>query len=79
MFKSSIIYVMKKEENIIKSKVKQLLDINEVDNIMFWEILDAFVTADIKKAQNLETSLGFAIQDHLRTNTEQSEGEQSCQ
>ena len=70
---------MKKDINIVDKKVKQLLDMNEVDNIMFWEILDAFVRADIKKAQNLETSLGFAIQDYLLQNTEQSEGEQSCQ
>lgn len=70
---------MKKDNNIVDKKVKQLLDMNEVDNIMFWEILDAFVRADIKKAQNLETSLGFAIQDYLLQNTEQSEGEQSCQ
>mgnify|MGYP001214931911 FL=1 len=70
---------MKKDNNIVDKKVKQLLDMNEVENIMFWEILDAFVRADIKKAQNLETSLGFAIQDYLLQNTEQSEGEQSCQ
>tara|TARA_A100000164_G_scaffold216308_1_gene191787 strand:- start:1709 stop:1921 length:213 start_codon:yes stop_codon:yes gene_type:complete len=70
---------MKKDNNIVDKKVKQLLDMNEVENIMFWEILDAFVRADIKKAQNLETSLGFAIQDYLLQNTEKSEGEQSCQ
>ena len=70
---------MKKDNNIVDKKVEQLLGMNEVDNIMFWEILDAFVRADIKKAQNLETSLGFAIQDYLLQNTEQSEGEQSCQ
>lgn len=70
---------MKKDNNIVDKKVKQLLDMNEVENIMFWEILDAFVRADSKKAQNLETSLGFAIQDYLLQNTEQSEGEQSCQ
>ena len=70
---------MKKDNNIVDKKVKQLLDMNEVDNIMFWEILDAFVRADIKKAQNLETSLGFAIQDYLLQKTEKSEGEQSCQ
>tara|TARA_A100001011_G_scaffold71004_1_gene72676 strand:+ start:482 stop:694 length:213 start_codon:yes stop_codon:yes gene_type:complete len=70
---------MKKDNNIVDKKVKQLLDMNEVENIMFWEILDAFVRADIKKAQNLETSLGFAIQDYLLQKTEQSEGEQSCQ
>ena len=70
---------MKKDNNIVDKKVKQLLDMNEVENIMFWEILDAFVRADIKKAQNLEVSLGFAIQDYLLQNTEQSEGEQSCQ
>ena len=66
---------MKKDNNIVDKKVKQLLDINEVENIMFWEILDAFVRADIKKAQNLEVSLGFAIQDYLL----QKQGEQSCQ
>ena len=70
---------MKKDNNIVDKKVKQLLDMNEVENIMFWEILDAFVRADIKKAQNLETSLGFAIQDYLLQTTEKSEGEQSCQ
>ena len=70
---------MKKDNNIVDKKVEQLLGMNEVDNIMFWETLDAFVRADIKKAQNLETSLGFAIQDYLLQNTEQSEGEQSCQ
>ena len=66
---------MKKDINIVDEKVEQLLDMNEVDNIMFWEILDAFVRADIKKAQNLEVSLGFAIQDYLL----QKQGEQSCQ
>ena len=70
---------MKKDNNIVDKKVEQLLGMNEVDNIMFWEILDAFVRADIKKAQNLETSLGFAIQDYLLQKTEKSEGEQSCQ
>ena len=70
---------MKKDINIVDERVELLLDMNEVDNIVFWEILDAFVRADIKKAQNLETSLGFAIQDYLLQNTEQSEGEQSCQ
>ena len=70
---------MKKDNNIVDKKEEQLHGMNEVDNIMFWEILDAFVRADIKKAQNLETSLGFAIQDYLLQNTEQSEGEQSCQ
>ena len=70
---------MKKDINIVDERVELLLDMNEVDNIVFWEILDAFVRADIKKAQNLEVSLGFAIQDYLLQNTEQSEGEQSCQ
>tara|TARA_B100001113_G_C20686778_1_gene438926 strand:- start:172 stop:384 length:213 start_codon:yes stop_codon:yes gene_type:complete len=70
---------MKKDINIVDKRVKQLLDMNEVENHMFWEVLDAFVRTDITKARNLEVSLGFAIQDYLLQNTEQSEGEQSCQ
>ena len=70
---------MKKDINIVDEKVKQLLDMNEVDNHMFWEILDAFVRKDMNKARNLEVSLGFAIQDYVHQNTEKSEGEQSCQ
>ena len=70
---------MKKDINIVDKRVKQLLDMNEVENHMFWEVLDAFVRTDITKARNLEVSLGFAIQDYLLQNTEKSEGEQSCQ
>ena len=67
---------MKKDNNTIE-KVEVLLNMNEVDNIVLWEVLDAFVKADINKAKNLADCLGFAIEDHLRTQS--NAGEEKCQ